>query len=71
MGEENTSVKQRSAAYPAATMESCRDILNAINDRLLDSLAMFLFENKDNLRALRGSRILTKVTKDGFSFAFD
>ena len=30
MGEENTSVKQRSAAYPAATMESCRDILNAI-----------------------------------------
>lgn len=48
-----------------------RDILNAINDRLLDSLAMFLFENKDNLRALRGSRILTKVTKDGFSFEFD
>lgn len=48
-----------------------RDILNAINDRLLDSLAMFLFENKDELRSLKGSRIITKVTKDGFSFDFD
>jgi DNA polymerase III delta prime subunit len=48
-----------------------RDILNAINDRLLDPLAMFLFENKDELRSLKGSRILTKVTKDGFNFDFD
>ena len=48
-----------------------RDILNAINDRLLDPLAMFLFENKDELRSLKGSRIITKVTKDGFSFDFD
>lgn len=48
-----------------------RDILNAINDRLLDPLAMFLFENKDELRSLKGSRILTKVTKDGFSFDFE
>lgn len=47
-----------------------RDILNAINDRLLDPLAMFLFENKDDLRSLRGSKIVTKVTKEGFSFAF-
>lgn len=47
-----------------------RDILNAINDRLLDSLAMFLFENKDDLRSLRGSKIVTKVTKEGFSFEF-
>ena len=47
-----------------------RDILNAINDRLLDSLAMFLFENKDDLRSLRGSKIITKVTKEGFSFEF-
>ena len=30
MGEEKTIEKQRSAAYPAATMESCYDILNAI-----------------------------------------
>lgn len=47
-----------------------RDILNAINDRLLDPLAMFLFENKDDLRSLRGSKIITKVTKEGFSFDF-
>ena len=48
-----------------------RDILNAINDRLLDPLAMFLFKNKDELRSLKGSRIITKVTKDGFNFDFD
>lgn len=47
-----------------------RDILNAINDRLLDPLAMFLFKNKDDLRSFRGSKIITKVTKDGFSFEF-
>ena len=47
-----------------------RDILNAINDRLLDPLAMCLFENKDDLRSLRGSKIVTKVTKEGFSFEF-
>lgn len=47
-----------------------RDILNAINDRLLDPLAMFLFENKDDLRSLRGSKIISKVTKEGFNFEF-
>ncbi len=48
-----------------------RDILNAINDRLLDPLAMFLFENKDDLRSLRGSKIITKVTKEGLAFEFE
>ena len=48
-----------------------RDILNAINDRLLDSLAMFLFENKDDLRSLKGSKIVVKVTKEGFKFEFE
>lgn len=48
-----------------------RDILNAINDRLLDPLSMFLFDNKDDLRSLKGSRIITKVTDDGFNFDFD
>ncbi len=47
-----------------------RDILNAINDRLLDPLAMFLFDNKDDLRSLKGSKIIAKVTKDGFKFEF-
>lgn len=48
-----------------------RDILNAINDRLLDPLAMFLFENKDDLRSLRGSKLVTKVGKNGFEFEFN
>ena len=59
--------------YILSTVDSAkggRDILNAINDRLLDPLAMFLFENKDDLRSLRGSKIVTKVTKEGFSFEF-
>lgn len=48
-----------------------RDILNAINDRLLDPLAMFLFNNKDDLRSLRGSKLNAKVGKGGFEFTFD
>ncbi len=47
-----------------------RDILNAINDRLLDPLAMYLFENKDDLRAMKGMRIIAKVAKEGFRFEF-
>lgn len=52
------------------SLKGGRDILNAINDRLLDPLAMFLFNNKDELRSLRGSKINTKVEKDGFKFNF-
>ena len=48
-----------------------RDILNAINDRLLDSLSMFLFENKDDLRHYRGCTINKKEKKDGFEFEFN
>lgn len=48
-----------------------RDILNAINDRLLDDLAMFLFENKEDLRELRGSDICVKTNSNGLSFRFD
>ena len=48
-----------------------RDILNAINDRLLEPLAMFLFENKEDLRSLRGSKIIIKVTQEGLKFVFD
>ncbi|MCF0217582.1 MAG: ATP-dependent Clp protease ATP-binding subunit [Malacoplasma sp.] len=47
-----------------------RDILNAINDRLLDPLAMYLFQNKEDLRQFRNSKIWTKVVKEGFSFEF-
>ena len=48
-----------------------RDILNAINDRLLDELAMFMFENKQDLFALRGAKILVKTTKTGLVFSFE
>lgn len=47
-----------------------RDVLNAINDRLLDPLAMFLFEYKEDLRSLRGSTVVAKVTANGFQFEF-
>ena len=48
-----------------------RDILNAINDRLLDDLAMFLFENKEDLRELRGSDLCVKTDNNGLSFRFE
>ncbi len=48
-----------------------RDILNAINDRLLDDLAMFLFDNKDDLRELRGSDLCVKTGSNGLSFRFE
>ena len=47
-----------------------RDILNAINDRLLDPLSMYLFDNKEDLRAMRGSKVVAKVSKKGFNFEF-
>ena len=47
-----------------------RDILNAINDRLLDPLSMYLFCNKEDLRAMRGSKVVAKVSKEGFNFEF-
>lgn len=48
-----------------------RDILNALNDKLLDDLAMFLFENKEDLRELRGSSICVETKKNGLSFRFE
>ena len=48
-----------------------RDILNALNDKLLDNLAMFLFANIEDLRALRGSNICVETRKDGLHFRFD
>ena len=48
-----------------------RDILNAINDKLLDELAMFMFENKQDLSSFKGAKILVKTTKDGLEFSFE
>jgi ATP-dependent Clp protease ATP-binding subunit ClpA len=48
-----------------------RDILNAINDKLLDELAMFMFENKQDLSSFKGAKILVKTNKDGLEFSFE
>ena len=48
-----------------------RDILNAINDTLLDELAMFMFENKQVLYHLKGPKILVRTTKNGLEFSFE
>lgn len=48
-----------------------RDILNAINDKLLDDLAMFMFENKSDLKALRGCRIVVSTASNSLSFRFE
>lgn len=48
-----------------------RDILNALNDKLLDDLAMWLFKNKEDLRELRGSYICVETKKTGLSFRFE
>ncbi len=48
-----------------------RDILNAINDKLLDELAMFMFENKQDLSSFKGAKILVKTGKDGLEFSFE
>lgn len=48
-----------------------RDILNAINDKLLDELAMFMFENKQDLSSFKGAKILVRTKKDGLDFSFE
>lgn len=48
-----------------------RDILNAINDTLLDELAMFLFAKKSDLADMRGSTICVSVKNKGLSFRFE
>ena len=48
-----------------------RDILNSLNDKLLDDLAMFLFNNKEDLRELRGSNICVETKPSGLSFRFE
>lgn len=48
-----------------------RDILNSINDKLLDELAMFLFENKQDLSVMRGAKVLVKTHRDKLEFSFE
>lgn len=46
-----------------------RDILNSINDRLLDDIAMYLFNNKDVLNDIGSSKV--KVTIDDGKINFE
>lgn len=48
-----------------------RDILNSLNDKLLDELAMFLFKNKDDLFALKGNKICVNVRERKLEFRFE
>ena len=48
-----------------------RDILNAINDHLLEPLAMFMFNNKNDLSSFRGGKIVVKLSEDELNFEFD
>ena len=52
------------------TTKGGRDVLNAINDRLLDPLAMFLFANKEDLRIYRGGVLTVSIDKEGLKFEF-
>lgn len=48
-----------------------RDILNAINDKLLDGLALFLFEHKPELVSYRGAKVVVRTGKGGLEFEFE
>jgi energy-coupling factor transporter ATP-binding protein EcfA2 len=48
-----------------------RDILNAINDHLLEPLAMFMFSNKNDLSSFKGGKIVVKLKGSGLDFGFD
>jgi DNA polymerase III delta prime subunit len=48
-----------------------RDILNAINDKLLDSLAMFMFENREDLQYFKGAKIVVKVKGNELEYEFE
>jgi DNA polymerase III delta prime subunit len=48
-----------------------RDILNAINDRLLDGLSLFLFENKPDLINYRGAKVVVRITNGDLGFSFE
>ncbi len=48
-----------------------RDILNALDSRLLTPLAIFLFENYEDIRSMRDSVLYAAVDGDGLRFEFE
>ena len=55
----------------ADTSKGGRDILNALNDRLLSPLAAFLFQNYDDLRSFREATLIVSVKSDDLRFDFN
>lgn len=55
----------------ADTSKGAREVLNAINDHLLNPLAMFMFKEKQNLPMFRGGRIVVKLDKGNIAFELD
>ncbi|MDR1912729.1 MAG: AAA family ATPase [Helicobacteraceae bacterium] len=55
----------------ADTAKGGRDILNAINDKLLDGLALFLFEHKRDLLNYRGAKVVVRTGENGLEFEFE
>lgn len=51
-------------------MKGGRDILNAIDQKLIEPLSEFLFENKELLKILPNSRLVAFVGKSGLNFEF-
>ena len=51
-------------------MKGGRDILNAIDQKLIEPLGVFLFDNKEMIEMLPNSRLIAKVGKTGMYFEF-
>ena len=51
-------------------MKGGRDILNAIDQKLIEPLGIFLFENKEILNLLPNSKLIASVGKSGLNFGF-
>lgn len=73
-GRRDFDVPQaRMHAVPAAGL--CRRLSQVVlsqRDSLLKrSPVMFMFENKQDLASLRGTRLLVKANKNGLEFSFE
>lgn len=55
----------------ADTSKGGRDILNALNDRLLSPLSKYLFLNYDDLRRFKGATLIISVDNNRLRFDFD
>ncbi|MDR2944656.1 MAG: AAA family ATPase [Methanosarcinales archaeon] len=68
---ENESVFFNYILKGADMSKGGRDILNALNDRLLSPLSQFLFRNYDDLRSFKGATLTISVKSDELGFDFN